>query len=164
MFFLSGVPSRTCCVWLHQLLHFHIWDYLQSKTVSTFCERPLCLYFTAKTPKQHFRNREWRSFIVITWKLFKISKHADTVLNFSYLAIKLPNFKPVDEQLPELEPRVSHSFDIKIVSRKKLLKVLASPQTHFRWNFSVSKSRSVYEKSQHFFCWFKALPLIYPYG
>ena len=49
------------------------------------------------------------------------------VLNFSYLAIKLPNFKPVDEKLPELEPRVSHSFDIKIVSSKTLLKVLAPP-------------------------------------
>ena len=54
------------------------------------------------------------------------------VLNFSYLAIKLPNFKSVEEKLPELEPRVSHSFDIKTVSRKKLLEVMASPQTHFR--------------------------------
>ena len=54
------------------------------------------------------------------------------VLNFCYLAIKLPNFKSVDEKLPELEPRVSHSFVIKIVSRKKLSKVLAPPQTHFR--------------------------------
>ena len=43
----------------------------------------------------------------------------DTFLNFSYLAIKLPNFKPVDEKLPELEHRVSHSFYIKIVSRTK---------------------------------------------
>ena len=56
-------------------------------------------------------------------------------MNFSYLAIKLPNFKSVDEKLPEWEPRVSHSFVIKIVSRKKLLKVLAPPQTYFRWNF-----------------------------
>ena len=57
------------------------------------------------------------------------------VLNFCYLAIKLSNkmyFKSVDEKLPELEPRVSHSFVIKIVSRKKPLKVLASPQTHFQ--------------------------------
>ena len=54
------------------------------------------------------------------------------VLNLSYLAIKLSNFKPVVEKLPELEPRVSHSFDRKIVSRKTLLKVLAPPQTHFR--------------------------------
>ena len=69
---------------------------------------------------------------MITYKLFKISKNADTVLNINYLAIKLPNFKPVNEKLLELEPRVSHSFDIKIVSRKKLLKVLASTQTHFR--------------------------------
>ena len=46
-------------------------------------------------------------------------------MNFSYLAIKLPNFKSVDEKVPELEPRVSHSFVIKIVLRKKLLKVLA---------------------------------------
>ena len=69
---------------------------------------------------------------MITQKLFKISKNADTVLNFSFLAMKLPNFKSVDEKLPKLEPRVSHSFDINLVSRKKLLKVLASPQTHFR--------------------------------
>ena len=69
---------------------------------------------------------------MIILKVFKISKNADMVLNFSYLAIKLPNFKSVDEKLPELEPRVSHSFDIKIVSRKKLSKVLVSPQTHFR--------------------------------
>ena len=41
------------------------------------------------------------------------------VLNFSYLAIKLPNFKSVDEKLPELEPGVSHSFVIKILLRKK---------------------------------------------
>ena len=40
-------------------------------------------------------------------------------LNFCYLAIKLPNFKSVDEKLPEFEPRVSHSFVIKIVSRKE---------------------------------------------
>ena len=40
-------------------------------------------------------------------------------MNFRYLAIKLPNFKPIDEELTELEPRVSRSFDIKIVSRKK---------------------------------------------
>ena len=51
------------------------------------------------------------------------------VLNFSNLAIKLPNFKSVDRKLPELELRVSHSFNIKIVSRKKLLKGLAP---HFR--------------------------------
>ena len=48
-------------------------------------------------------------------------------MNFSYLVIKLPNVKSVDKKLPELEPRVSHSFDIKIVSRKKLLKVSSSP-------------------------------------
>ena len=59
----------------------------------------------------------------------------------------------MDEKLPELEPQVSHSFDIKIVSRKTLLKVLAPPQTHFQWNFSVSKPRSVYEISQYFFRW-----------
>ena len=69
---------------------------------------------------------------MITLKSLKVLQNADTVLNFSYLAIKLPNFKPVDEKLPELEPRVSHSLDIKMVSRKTLLKVLASPQTHFR--------------------------------
>ena len=62
----------------------------------------------------------------------EVPKNTDTILSFCYLAIKLPNFKSVDEKLPELEPRVSHSFAIKIVSRKKPLKVLASPQTHFR--------------------------------
>ena len=57
----------------------------------------------------------------------------------------------MDEKLLELELRVSHSFDIKSVSRKKLLKVSASPQAHFRVNFSVSISRPVYEISQYFF-------------
>ena len=88
---------------------------------------------------------------MITSKVFKISKNADTVLNFSYLAMKLLNFKSVVEKLPELEPRVSYSFAIKIVSRKKLSKVFASPQAHFRWSFPISKSRSVYEISQYFF-------------
>ena len=78
-------------------------------------------------------------------------KNTDTILNFCYLAIILSNFKSVDEKLPELEPRVSHSFVRKIVSRKKLLKVSVPPQTHFRWNFSVSKSHCVYEISQYFF-------------
>ena len=54
------------------------------------------------------------------------------VLTFCYLAIKLPNFKLVNEKLPEWKLRVIHSFDIKIDSRKKPFKVLASPQTHFR--------------------------------
>ena len=45
---------------------------------------------------------------MITRKGFKISKNVDTVLNLSYLAIKLQNFKSVDGKLrPELEPRVS---------------------------------------------------------
>ena len=38
----------------------------------------------------------------------------------------MPNVKSVVEKLPELEPRVSHSFVINMVSRKKLLKVLQS--------------------------------------
>ena len=87
---------------------------------------------------------------VLSWwltKFLEFHKHTDAVLNFSYLAIKLPNFKSLDEKLPELEPRVSHRFVIKIISRKKLLKVLAPPQTHFRWNFSVSNSRCVYKIS-----------------
>ena len=73
-------------------------------------------------------------FVHTEFSLKKIlnSKNAGMVLNFSYLAIKLPNFKLVKEKLPELEPRVSQSFDIKIVSRKKILKVLASTQAHFR--------------------------------
>ena len=88
---------------------------------------------------------------VLSLNFLEFHKITDTVLNFSYLAIKLPNFKSVDEKLSELEPRKSHSFVIKIVSREKLLKVLAPPQTYFRWNFSVSKSRCVYEISQYFF-------------
>ena len=72
------------------------------------------------------------TLLVVQNRVFKISKNAETVLDFSYLAKNLPTFKTVNEKLPELEPRVSHSFDIKIVSRKKLLKVLASPQAHFR--------------------------------
>ena len=55
----------------------------------------------------------------------EFQKNTDTVLNFCYLAMKLPIFKPVDENLPVLEPRVSHSFVVKIASRKKFLKVLA---------------------------------------
>ena len=69
---------------------------------------------------------------MITLNVFRTSKKTDTVLKFCYLAMKLPNFKSVDEKLPKLEPRVSHSFDIKIASRKEILKVLAPPQTHFR--------------------------------
>ena len=53
-----------------------------------------------------------------------MTNNADTVLNFNYLAIKLPNLKSVDEKLLELKPRVSHSFDIKIVSRKKFWRSL----------------------------------------
>ena len=100
---------------------------------------------------------------MIASKLFKILITTDTILNFSYLAITLPNFKPVDKKLTELEPRVSHSFDTKLDSRKKLLKILSSPQTHLGQNFSVSDSRSVPEISQYLFRYFKALPLIYPY-
>ena len=79
-------------------------------------------------------------------------------MNFSYLAIKLLNFKPVEKKLPKLEPWVSHSFGIKLVSRKKLSKVLASPQTHFWWSASVSKCRCVYEISQYFFTDLKLYP------
>ena len=59
---------------------------------------------------------------MITSKLFKILKNADTVLNISYLTIKLPNLKLVDEKLLELEPRVCHSFDIKTSLAKKTFK------------------------------------------
>ena len=76
----------------------------------------------------------------------------------------MPNVKSVVEKLPELEPRVSHSFVINMVSRKKLLKVLQSSQTHFWLKFFVSKSCCVYEISQYLFRYFKALPLIFPYG
>ena len=51
------------------------------------------------------------------------------VLNFSYLALKLPNFKLIGKKLFQLESQVFHRFDI-IVSRKKLLKVLAFSQAH----------------------------------
>ena len=73
------------------------------------------------------------------------------VLNFSYLAIKLPNFKPVDEKLPGLEPRVSHSFDIKVVPRKKLLKVLAPLKPISGENFLFQNLVPLYEISQNFF-------------
>ena len=52
----------------------------------------------------------YRDNLKTSWNLHK---NTDTILNFSYLAIKLPNFKPVDEKLLELELWVSHSFDIK---------------------------------------------------
>ena len=56
----------------------------------------------------------------------------------------------MDEKLPELEPRVSHNFVIKInCLEKKAFESFGAPQTHFRWNFSVSKSRCVYEISQY---------------
>ena len=48
---------------------------------------------------------------MVTWNVFKISKNADIVLNFSYLAIKMPNLKWVDKKLPKLDLQVSHSFD-----------------------------------------------------
>ena len=54
-------------------------------------------------------------------EFLEFQRNTDTVLNFCYLAIKLPSFKSADEELPELEPRVSHSFVLKIFSRKKLL-------------------------------------------
>ena len=85
------------------------------------------------------------------WSLKKIAINQGIYKVWPYLAIKLQNFVSVDEKLPKLEPRVSHNFDIKIVSREKLLKVLASPYSHFWLNFSVSKSHSVYEISQYFF-------------
>ena len=40
---------------------------------------------------------------MITWKVIKISKNADTILNFSYIAIKRPSFKLVDEKQSEFE-------------------------------------------------------------
>ena len=57
------------------------------------------------------------------------------VLNLSYVAsIKTAKFQISGRKnvRVELEPRVSYSFDIKIVSRKNSLKVLVSPQAHFR--------------------------------
>ena len=66
---------------------------------------------------------------MITKKVFINFKIADTVLNFSFLAIKLPNFESVDEKQPELEPRVSYSFDIKLVSRKQAFKSFGVPSS-----------------------------------
>ena len=100
-----------------------------TETVSAFFERPLRLYLSAKTPEKHFRNRKRRCFIVTTQKVFKILENADTVLSFSYLAIKSPNFKTVGEKLPELESRVSHSFDIILISRKKAFKSFGGPSS-----------------------------------
>ena len=45
-------------------------------------------------------------------------------MNFSYLAMKLPNCKSVDEKLPKLEPRVSHSSAIKNSLEKKFWRPL----------------------------------------
>ena len=39
----------------------------------------------------------------------------------------------MDEKLPELEPRVSHSFVIKVVSTKKLLKVFDKLYNFSAW-------------------------------
>ena len=97
--------------------------------VSAFFERPLCLYFTAKTPKLHFCNRKRRTeFYRDNLKSFLISKNADTVLNVSCLAVKLPNFKSVDKKLPTLELRVSQNS----LEKKKVLSLLASCQAHFQ--------------------------------
>ena len=112
--------------------YIFIFDTIRSpKPCQRFLKGRFVCILQPKSRNSTFVIESWRCFIVITSKVFKISKNADTVLNFSYLAIKLPNFKSVDKKLPEWEPRVSHSFDI-IVSRKKLLKVFASPQTNFR--------------------------------
>ena len=61
----------------------------------------------------------------------------------TYLAIKLPNFKSVDEKLPKYS-RVSHSFVIKIhvVSRKKLKVV--------RNSFPFSIPAELYERLARF--------------
>ena len=60
------------------------------------------------------------------------------VLNFSYLAIKLPRFKSGDKKLPELEP---------------------SDETFLCQNLVL------YMRYHNFFpAILKALPLIYPYG
>ena len=86
--------------------------------VSVFWETALFVFYRQKPENSTFVIEKGWSFFVLTWNVFKISKNADTVLNFRYLAIKLPNFKLVDEKLPELELRVSRSFNIKIVPRK----------------------------------------------
>ena len=94
-------------------------------------------------------------------KFLKFQKTADTVLKFIYIAIKLSNFKSVDKKLPELEPPVFHSFDIKVVPRKKLLKVSLKPTSGEIFLF---KNLVLHMRYHIFFRYFKALPLIYPYG
>ena len=92
--------------------------------------------------------------------LFRVSCFSNTP---SYLAIKLSNFKSVDEKLSELEPRKSLNIVLKIVSRKNAFKSFGVPSNSLPVKFSVSKSRSVYEISQFFLAIFKkAIPLIYP--
>ena len=87
-------------------------------------------------------------------KSFKISKNAETVLNFSYLAIKLPNFKSVNEKLHELQPRQIFSFDIKKSLEKKAFKSFGVPSGLLPVKNFCFKICSVYEISQYFFSLF----------
>ena len=141
--FPFGVPSRTCCVWWHQLLHFHIWHCLQSKTVSAFFERPLCLYFIAKTPKWHFRNRKRRSFIVITWKVFRISKKHWYGLKLLLCSYKTAKFQISGRKTARVGTSSVSQFCPKNSLEKKAFKSFGAPSNplpvKFFW-FKISLS------------------------
>ena len=80
-------------------------------------------------------------------------------MNFGYLVMKLQNFKSIDVKLLELEPRVFHSFDIKIVSRKKAFKRFLRSLKPTSGEIFLFQN----EISQFFIRYFKALPLVYTY-
>ena len=76
-------------------------------------------------------------------------ENSDTVLNFSLFSYKTAKFQISGWKITwvgTLSVIVLHKINL---GEKRLLKVLVSPQAHFQWNFSVSKS-SVYKISQFF--------------
>ena len=129
--------------------------------VSVF-ERPLYLYFTAKLPKIiALHNWKQQSFVVINWKVFRISKkhwYSFKLLLFSYKTAKF------QEKLLELEPRVSHSFGHKNSLKKKAFKSFGTPSNPLPVKFFCFKILLCVWDITIFFPYFKALLLIYPYG
>ena len=87
--------------------------------MSSFSESAALFLFYNQKPEIALSKTKSAEFYCHNFiKVFKISKNANTLLNFSYLAVKLPSFKPVGAKLSKLEPRVFHRFDINIVSGK----------------------------------------------
>ena len=54
LFSLSGFPSRTCCVWWHQLLHFVFDTICSPKPCQAFFERPLSCILQPKPRNSTF--------------------------------------------------------------------------------------------------------------